>query len=60
MALTIDECLAIEEAVAQAGVKLMMGFKFRFAPMVAAVKATIRRPLVTVGQSLLHPMEGCL
>ena len=58
MALTIDECLAIEEAVAQAGVTLMMGFKFRFAPMVAALKETIRRPLVTVGQSLLHPMEG--
>ena len=58
MALTIEECLEIEEAVAKAGVKLMMGFKFRFAPLVAKVKEVIPTPLVTVGQSLHANMKG--
>lgn len=58
MALTIEECLEIEEAVAAAGVKLMMGFKFRFAPLVAKVKEVIPKPLVTVGQSLHPNMKG--
>jgi myo-inositol 2-dehydrogenase/D-chiro-inositol 1-dehydrogenase len=58
MALTIEDCLAIEEAVDKAGVKLMMGFKFRFAPLVARVKQLVRRPLVTVGQSLHSAMKG--
>ncbi len=58
MALTIEECLAIEEAVDKAGVKLMMGFKFRFAPLVAKVKEVVRQPLVTVGQSLHPAMKG--
>ena len=58
MALTIEECLEIEEAVARAGVKLMMGFKFRFAPLVAKVKEVIPNPLVTVGQSLHPNMKG--
>ena len=58
MALTIEECLEIEEAVAKAGVKLMMGFKFRFAPLVAKVKEVITKPLVTVGQSLHPNMKG--
>jgi predicted dehydrogenase len=58
MALTIEECLEIEEAVAKAGVKLMMGFKFRFAPLVARVKEMVPSPLVTVGQSLHSAMKG--
>jgi predicted dehydrogenase len=58
MALTIEECLAIEEGVARAGVKLMMGFKFRFAPLVAKVKEVVPNPLVTVGQSLHPAMVG--
>ena len=58
MALTIEECLSIEEAVERAGVKLMMGFKFRFAPLVAKVKEIVKHPLVTVGQSLHNPMKG--
>ncbi len=58
MALTIEDCLAIEEGVGEAGVKLMMGFKFRFAPMVAKVKEVVPHPLVTVGQSLHPAMVG--
>ena len=58
MALTIEECLEIEEAVEKAGVKLMMGFKFRFAPLVAKVKEVVPHPLVTVGQSLHRNMRG--
>jgi predicted dehydrogenase len=58
MALTIEDCLAIEEGVARAGIKLMMGFKFRFAPLVAKVKEVVPKPLVTVGQSLHPAMVG--
>ena len=58
MALSIAECLEIEEAVEKAGVKLMMGFKFRFAPLVARVKQIVSHPLVTVGQSLHSAMKG--
>lgn len=58
MALSIEDCLKIEEVVARTGVKLMMGFKFRFAPLVAKVKETIPKPLVTVGQSLHPNMKG--
>ena len=58
MALTIEDCLKIEEAVDKAGVKLMMGFKFRFAPLVASVKQMVPHPLVTVGQSLHSAMKG--
>ena len=36
----------------------MMGFKFRFAPLVAKVKEIIPKPLVTVGQSLHANMKG--
>jgi myo-inositol 2-dehydrogenase/D-chiro-inositol 1-dehydrogenase len=57
MAMTVEECLSIEEAVARAGVKLMVGFKFRFAPLVARVKQVVKHPLVTVGQSLQPPMD---
>ena len=58
MALTIGGCRAIEDAVAKAGVKLMMGFKFRFAPMVARVKQMVKQPLLTVGQGVAPPMQG--
>lgn len=36
----------------------MMGFKFRFAPLVAKVKEVVKTPLVTVGQSLHSAMKG--
>lgn len=52
MAMTSDDCLRIEEAVTRAGVKLMVDFKFRFAPTVQTVKETIGRPFLTVGQSV--------
>jgi predicted dehydrogenase len=58
MALTLDDCRAIEDGVGEAGVKLMMGFKFRFAPMVSVVKQVVPHPLVTFGQSLHPAMVG--
>lgn len=50
LALTIEECLAIERAVASANVKLMVGFQARFSPFVHKLKEVIPKPLVTVGQ----------
>lgn len=41
MATTIDECLRIEAAVSAAGVPLIMGFKFRFAPAVLRAKEAV-------------------
>jgi predicted dehydrogenase len=55
MAMTIEDCFAIEEAIARAGVKLMVGFKWRFAPLVMKVKEVIKTPLFTVGQSFNSP-----
>ena len=54
MALTIEECLEIEEAVAKAGVKLMMGFQVSLRPAGRQGEGGHQTPLVTVGQSL-HP-----
>lgn len=50
LALTVEDCLAIEHAVAHTGVPLMVGFKFRLAPMVAAARQAVPAPLLTVGQ----------
>jgi myo-inositol 2-dehydrogenase / D-chiro-inositol 1-dehydrogenase len=50
MALTLEDCRAIRDAVAKAGVQMMLGFKFRFAPYVRRAKAFLPQPLFTVGQ----------
>jgi len=57
LALTIEECKEIEEAVESAGVKLMVGFQARFSPFVDKLKETIPKPLVTFGQ-LVDPRWG--
>lgn len=68
MALTLAECQAIEEAVTTAGVHMMLGFKFRFAPYVQKLKRAIPWPVLTVGQIVderwpddfwaQHPVHG--
>jgi myo-inositol 2-dehydrogenase/D-chiro-inositol 1-dehydrogenase len=68
MALTLAECRAIEEAVVAAGVQMMLGFKFRFAPYVQKLKGRFPLPILTVGQIIderwpeefwaQHPMHG--
>ena len=50
LALTVDDCVAIERAAARAGVPLMVGFKFRLAPLVIAARQAVPMPLLTVGQ----------
>ena len=52
MAMNVEECLAIEQAVDRAGVCLMLGFKFRFAPAVLAAKEAVPHPILVIGQCL--------
>lgn len=50
LALTIEECDEIGEAVEKAGVKLMVCFKMRFIPMVQKTKELIPKPILLMGQ----------
>lgn len=52
LALTVEECDKIGEAVQKAGVKLMICFKMRFMPMVRKVRELIRNPILLVGQMM--------
>ena len=56
MALTLQECFAIDEARRSADVKLSLNFKFRFAPAVLEVKKRIRSPIITQGQLAMARM----
>jgi predicted dehydrogenase len=57
LALTIEACEAVQQAVESAGVKLMVGFQARFSPFVEKMKELVPRPMVTVGQ-LVDPRWG--
>ena len=50
MALTVEDCLRIEEAVAKAGVQLIVGFKMRYMPVVQAIHKLMPEPYLLVGQ----------
>jgi myo-inositol 2-dehydrogenase / D-chiro-inositol 1-dehydrogenase len=50
LALTIEACEAVRQAVESAGTKLMVGFQARFSPFVDTMKELVPRPMVTVGQ----------
>lgn len=52
MAATVPDCLAIERAAAEHGVLLMIGYKFRFAPTVAAAKALVPHPVVVTSHTM--------
>jgi predicted dehydrogenase len=52
LALTVDECYRVGEAVEKSGVKLMTAFKMRYYPMVRRAREFIPRPLVTIAQML--------
>ncbi len=60
MAMTIEECEEIERVVKKAGIKLQVGFRLRFAPIVREVKKRIEHPLVIVGQVMESPWEDHL
>jgi predicted dehydrogenase len=55
MAITVDECLNIERACAEAGVIAVLGYKFRFTAAVVAARAAVPRPRVLLAQTLYDP-----
>jgi len=57
LALTMEDCLAMAEAVEKAGVKFMMGFQARFSPFVLKLKEVVPQPWVTIAQ-LVDPKWG--
>jgi len=57
LALTMEDCLAITEAVEKAGVKFMMGFQARFSPFVLKLKEVVPHPWVIIAQ-LIDPKWG--
>lgn len=52
LALSLAECVAVQEAVQQAGVTLMPAFKMRYYPLVRQAHAFIPQPQVLVGQMM--------
>ena len=52
LALTMEDCEAVAEAVEQAGVYLMPAFKMRYYPLVQMAKEFIPEPQVMVGQMM--------
>jgi myo-inositol 2-dehydrogenase / D-chiro-inositol 1-dehydrogenase len=52
LALTLEECYAVGNAVEKHGVTLMTGFKMRYYPSVARVRQFIPSPLITIGQMM--------
>ena len=50
LALTIDHCLAIADAVERSGVTMMTAFKLRYYPMVSRARAFITSPLISIAQ----------
>ncbi len=52
MATTVDDCLRIEAAARAAGVPILMGFKFRFAPAVLRAKQAVPVGRVLSGHTL--------
>jgi len=57
LALNMEECLSIAEAVEKADVKFMMGFQARFSPFVLKLKEFVPNPWVTIAQ-LIDPKWG--
>lgn len=50
LALKLEDCEAVAEAVERSGVKLMPAFKMRYYPLIRRAKEFIPEPLVLVGQ----------
>jgi predicted dehydrogenase len=55
MAVTVDECLEIERACAEANVVAVLGYKFRFTEAVVAARTAVPRPRVLLAQTLYDP-----
>jgi predicted dehydrogenase len=52
LALTLEECEAVADAVARAGVTMMPAFKMRYYPLIRKAHAFIPEPQVLVGQMM--------
>jgi predicted dehydrogenase len=52
LALKLEECEAVAEAVARAGVRMMPAFKMRYYPLVRQARQFIPQPQVLVGQMM--------
>ena len=52
LALTVEDCQRVEEAVTRAGVHCMVGFKMRFMPAVQEVHRLLPQPRLIVGQMM--------
>lgn len=52
LAMTVADCLRVEEAVERAGVRLMVGFKLRYAPLVQEARRYATQPRLLVGQMM--------
>ncbi|MCC6681118.1 MAG: Gfo/Idh/MocA family oxidoreductase [Phycisphaeraceae bacterium] len=52
LALSIQDCQAVADAVAKAGVYLMPAFKMRFYPLIQEARAFLPRPQILVGQMM--------
>ena len=52
LALPMDECRAVREAVERHRVRCMMGFKFRFYPAVERAREFLTRPVLTIAHGL--------
>jgi predicted dehydrogenase len=55
MALSVAECLEIERACVEAGVRVVLGYKFRFTAAAIAARAAVPDPRVLVAQTLYDP-----
>lgn len=55
MAMTVDECLNIERACDEAGVRVVLGYKFRFTDAAIAARAAVPDPRVLIAQTLYDP-----
>ena len=54
MSMTVPQCDAVVEAVEKAGVRLMSGFKLRFAPLVQEARRLVPEPFLLVGQMMCN------
>ena len=52
LALTLEECRAVGNAVEKHGIRFMTGFKMRYYPSVARARRFIPSPLVTIAQMM--------
>lgn len=52
LAMTVEDCRAVADAVRETGVLLMPGFKLRFYPLVQKAREFIPQPQVLVGQMM--------